>query len=347
MLRKIIVKDRTFNLRELCREADVTERTVRYYIKEGLLPPPNGSGPFSRYTYEHWLRLQFIKRLKDEYLPLSEIKNLLDSRSLPELEQLARQAQLIPSSGPTPKGYEIAPAGPSDPLLSLLRSESGAAPARKMLREQMAPVSWPAPQAEMASFASLPEAVSEDQPEIEPEVFSIQVSGTTPPPPPVYSPPGQAGPVFQAHSLMAAPAPVPAPVPPAAPPGMAAGGAMPRPSSQPAAAASPMRAMKFRASSFAANEGSPPFDEATISARQAAAPEPPVMPLMAMASAPAPLPAQESAAEPEQVTGQTWERIEVAPGVELHIEKRIAEAHRPALAALLQAARRFFGQKEI
>ncbi len=96
MLRKIIVKDRTFNLRELIRETDVTERTVRYYIKEGLLPPPSGSGPFSRYTYEHWLRLQFIKRLKDEYLPLSEIKNLLDSRSLAELEQLARQAQLIP-----------------------------------------------------------------------------------------------------------------------------------------------------------------------------------------------------------------------------------------------------------
>jgi hypothetical protein len=70
----------------------------------------------------------------------------------------------------------------------------------------------------------------------------------------------------------------------------------------------------------------------------------------APARVPAQMPAQmppESNKEVETVTGQTWERIEVAPGVELHIEKRIADTHRPALANLLQAARRLFGPKEI
>ncbi len=335
------MKDRTFNLRELCREADVTERTVRYYIKEGLLPPPSGSGPFSRYTSEHWLRLQFIKRLKDEYLPLSEIKNLLNARSLPELEQLAQQVQLIPAAGPAAKGYEMAPAEPEpgDPLLGLLRRESGpgAAPARKMLREQMAPASWSVLQTEMSPFAALPEAANQGQPEIEPDsggVFSSQVSSA----PPVYDQSSQAGPTFQAHSFMARSA-APMPVPPGSI--TTAGGAMP---DQAAAPASPMRAMKYRAS-FEASEALP-TDKVTLSPGQAA-PEPPAMPMMAMAAAPVPLVQPERATKPAQVTGQTWERIEVAPGVELHIEKRIAEAHRPDLAALLQTARRFFGQKEI
>ncbi len=335
------MKDRTFNLRELCRETDVTERTVRYYIKEGLLPPPSGSGPFSRYAYEHWLRLQFIKRLKDEYLPLSEIKNLLNGRSLPELDQLAQQVQLIPAAELTAKGSGMAPAEPEpgDPLLGLLRRESepGEAPARKMLREQMAPASWSVMQAEMNSFAALPEAANQGRPEIEADsarAFSGQVSST---PPPLYDQPSQPGPTYQAHTFMARSA-APMPVPPGS---IIAGGAMP---DQAAAPASPIRAMKYRAS-FAASEA-PTTGEVTLSPGQAAA-EQQHLPMMEMAAAPMPLPIQVSAPEPAQVTGQTWERIEVAPGVELHIEKRIAEAHRPALAALLQTARRFFGQKEI
>ena len=64
-------------LGELTAAADVSVRTVRYYIAEGLLPPPEGSGPGSAYTQGHLDRLRLIQRLKEAYLPLKEIRRRL------------------------------------------------------------------------------------------------------------------------------------------------------------------------------------------------------------------------------------------------------------------------------
>jgi DNA-binding transcriptional MerR regulator len=64
-------------LGELTEEADVSVRTVRYYIAEGLLPPPEGAGPASAYTPGHLDRLRLIQRLKEAYLPLKEIRRRL------------------------------------------------------------------------------------------------------------------------------------------------------------------------------------------------------------------------------------------------------------------------------
>ncbi len=64
-------------LAELIDAADVTVRTVRYYIAEGLLPPPIGAGPASAYGRGHLDRLRLIQRLKDAYLPLKEIRRRL------------------------------------------------------------------------------------------------------------------------------------------------------------------------------------------------------------------------------------------------------------------------------
>jgi DNA-binding transcriptional MerR regulator len=80
----------TFSLKDLCRTAQVTERTVRYYIQEGLLPPPEGAGPFARYGEQHLLRLLLIRRLKAEYLPLAEIRRRLSNLTPAELENLAQ-----------------------------------------------------------------------------------------------------------------------------------------------------------------------------------------------------------------------------------------------------------------
>ena len=63
----------------LTAAADVSVRTVRYYIAEGLLPPPEGSGPGSAYTQGHLDRLRLIQRLKEAYLPLKEIRRRLSS----------------------------------------------------------------------------------------------------------------------------------------------------------------------------------------------------------------------------------------------------------------------------
>lgn len=66
-----------YSLAELTEAAGVSLRTVRYYIAEGLLPPPLGSGPASFYTPAHLDRLKLIGRLKDAYLPLKEIRKRL------------------------------------------------------------------------------------------------------------------------------------------------------------------------------------------------------------------------------------------------------------------------------
>ncbi len=66
------------SLQELTDAAGVSVRTVRYYIAEGLLPAPMGSGPASFYTPNHLRRLRLIARLKDAYLPLKEIRRRLE-----------------------------------------------------------------------------------------------------------------------------------------------------------------------------------------------------------------------------------------------------------------------------
>jgi DNA-binding transcriptional MerR regulator len=96
-----------YTLKELCQAANVTERTVRFYIKEGLLPPPSGAKAFSRYGYEHLLRLQAIRMLKERFLPLGEIKKMLDGKAVPELKMLAEQVGAVPPLGQSHEGENM------------------------------------------------------------------------------------------------------------------------------------------------------------------------------------------------------------------------------------------------
>jgi len=64
---------------ELAESARVTPRTIRYYVAEGLLPPPGGSGQRRIYGQGHLDRLAAIRRLKAAYLPLQEIRRKLVS----------------------------------------------------------------------------------------------------------------------------------------------------------------------------------------------------------------------------------------------------------------------------
>jgi len=78
-------------LKELCNAASVTERTVRYYIQQGILPPPEGAGPSSHYNREHLSRLALVRRLKAALLPLSEIKQLMSGVPSSQLEEVAHE----------------------------------------------------------------------------------------------------------------------------------------------------------------------------------------------------------------------------------------------------------------
>lgn len=64
-------------LSSLCDRAKVSTRTVRYYIQQGLLPPPERGGPGATYSPGHLDRLQLIRRLKDQHLPLAKIRRRL------------------------------------------------------------------------------------------------------------------------------------------------------------------------------------------------------------------------------------------------------------------------------
>ena len=62
-----------FDINELCDRADVTPRTVHFYVQQGLLPPAGTPGPGARYTDGHVSRIKLIRLLQKQHLPLSEI----------------------------------------------------------------------------------------------------------------------------------------------------------------------------------------------------------------------------------------------------------------------------------
>ncbi len=88
------------SIAELAERAGITRRTIRYYVSEGLLPPPGGRGQRRVYTPDHLLRLQAIRRLKEVFLPLREIRRRLEGLTSAELRRiaLAPPEELRPSS---------------------------------------------------------------------------------------------------------------------------------------------------------------------------------------------------------------------------------------------------------
>lgn len=76
------------SISELARRAGVSIRTIRYYIKEGLLPSPQVRGRYSLYDEDYVYRLRLIKHLKDAYLPLKEIREQLEGLNSAEIREL-------------------------------------------------------------------------------------------------------------------------------------------------------------------------------------------------------------------------------------------------------------------
>jgi len=70
-----------YSLADLARLADVTPRTIRYYVAQGLLPSPDAAGPATRYSEGHLARLRLIRRLQRDHLPLAEIRERLEMMS--------------------------------------------------------------------------------------------------------------------------------------------------------------------------------------------------------------------------------------------------------------------------
>jgi DNA-binding transcriptional MerR regulator len=133
-----------YTVKELADRAGVSTRTVYYYVGEGLLPPPEGGGPATTYTDDHLARLRLIRRLKDEYLPLAEIRRRVAGLSSAEVIGLLAEptpppptedaraylARVLGTKRPSPASPERRPAEASaQPMAPASRPAPGEPPA--------------------------------------------------------------------------------------------------------------------------------------------------------------------------------------------------------------------------
>lgn len=132
---------------DLAGLAGSTPRTIRYYVAQGLLPPPGGVGAGAHYTDAHLARLRLIRRLQRQHQPLSEIRQRLASLGDQEVAALVAddaEAETPPDSaleylrtvlaGPPAGRASEAPATYSVPLAS--------APAPAQLSRALRPRRW-------------------------------------------------------------------------------------------------------------------------------------------------------------------------------------------------------------
>ncbi len=169
--------DGTYSLPDLCDLADVTPRTVRYYISQGLLRSPGTSGPGARYDDGHLARLRLIRRLQREHLPLAEIRARLaalsDDEAIAQAEgpaqppadsaldyvraALGARTSHLAGAGTGPPASGDSPAPSDATALRAAASPPPAAPSRDMsvsgLRRRVAE--------EIPAFASGPAAPAE------------------------------------------------------------------------------------------------------------------------------------------------------------------------------------------
>jgi DNA-binding transcriptional MerR regulator len=88
-----------YSVGELAALADVTPRTVRYYVAQGLLPAPASAGPASRYGKGHADRLRLIRRLQRRHLPLVEIRHRLVDMTEADVAAALREPEGVGSDG--------------------------------------------------------------------------------------------------------------------------------------------------------------------------------------------------------------------------------------------------------
>lgn len=85
--------DTRYAIGDLAELADVSRRTVRYYVQEGLLPAPFGVGRGNHYGREHLDQLLKVKALQEAGHTLEEIRRVLDGgQELPRSFEPAIQA---------------------------------------------------------------------------------------------------------------------------------------------------------------------------------------------------------------------------------------------------------------
>jgi DNA-binding transcriptional MerR regulator len=87
---------------ELAEETGISSRTIRYYQQEGLLPKPVNRGKFAYYNEDHLKRLKLIQELKNNFLPLKEIREHLNSLNFQQVQALLESQKIKNLQQPSP-----------------------------------------------------------------------------------------------------------------------------------------------------------------------------------------------------------------------------------------------------
>jgi len=129
--KEIVGSDDGLSIEELADRAGVSVRTVRYYITQGLLPGPATRGKYASYDEDQLARLQLVRLLVDQHVPLAELRERLAQLSAQEVRTLLRQEQRRvrtreqARTAPSPRDYVSG-------LLARARAPSTMSPAPSM-----------------------------------------------------------------------------------------------------------------------------------------------------------------------------------------------------------------------
>jgi DNA-binding transcriptional MerR regulator len=83
-----------------------SDRTIRYYVAQGLMGPPEGRGTAATYSYRHLLQILLIKLRQMEGAQLSQIARELEEQTGDVIER--RVASALGPSVPFPSRLSIA-----------------------------------------------------------------------------------------------------------------------------------------------------------------------------------------------------------------------------------------------
>lgn len=118
-------------------------RTIRYYLTEGLLPRADSSeGTASVFTYRHLLTLVVIKRLQSQSLPIRIIRRIIENLNTAELEKLLNEPIIVSGDVNDAKiaqmrGESVVVINNQDEIQELLESSFG-----KLQNEKAEPEIW-------------------------------------------------------------------------------------------------------------------------------------------------------------------------------------------------------------
>ena len=161
---------------ELAKAAQVTPRTIRYYVTEGVLPPPDRAGRVATYSEEHLARLRLIKVLKDEFLPLQEIASLLAGLDRQEVLDLLAEKE-------PPDHLEPAVDSAKEYLQSLLNTPNQADEPSLLMRRRLE-----AKREAQHQILPAPDDLQSLEVEDFEAPYHLGFSGDAPPTPPASSP---------------------------------------------------------------------------------------------------------------------------------------------------------------